>query len=293
MKRGLCSDQLRFTKGLQYMVWATFFFSLMTLLVKFTARRLPATELVLARSVVGVVLGAWMVRAAGVNLWGQRKDLLVFRGMAGTGALICFFLALARLPLAEATVLMYTAPVFTAVLAAVFLRERLSMSAASGLLLSLAGVALVAQPGFLFGAASQGHDLGAVALCVMGAFLGGCGYVTVRKLRTTEHHLVVVFYFPLVSVAICLPLAAPVWVMPTPWEWLLLLGIGVFTQVAQIFLTRSLNLEAAARAMSVSYIQILFASLWGVWFLAEVPNVLTGAGALLVFAGTAVATRQP
>ena len=273
------------------MVLAAFFFSVMTLLVKFAAQRLPAIELVMARSIVGVVMGYWMLRAAGVGLWGTRKDLLIFRGLAGTGALFCFFWALARLPLAEATVLFYTAPVFTAVMAAIFLRERLGVLEVCGLMLSLVGVVLVAQPEFLFGGSSHDHSMAAIAVGLVGAFMGGCAYVTVRKLRKTEHHLVVVFYFPLVSVVACGPLVATEMLVPTPTEWLLLIGIGVFTQIAQIYFTKSLNLEKATRAMSVSYLQILFAASWGLLFLDEMPNGLCVLGALLIIGGTLAATH--
>ncbi len=279
-------------KGLQFMVLAAFFFSVMTLLVKYAGSRLPATELVMGRSVVGVVIGYWMLRAAGIGLWGQRRGLLIFRGLAGTGALLCFFWALARLPLAEATVLFYMSPVFTAVLAAIFLRERLRLLEIVGIVISFVGVALVAQPEFLFGGASHGHDIVAVAVGILGAVLGACAYVTVRKLRETEHHLVVVFYFPLVSVVACAPMVIPGMLVPTPTEWLLLIGIGVFTQIAQIYLTKSLNLEKASRAMSVSYVQILFAAQWGFMFLGEIPNGLCILGALMIVAGTLVATRS-
>lgn len=156
----------------------------------------------------------------------------------------------------------------------------------------LIGVALVAQPEFLFGGASHGHDIVAVAVGILGAALGACAYVTVRKLRETEHHLVVVFYFPLVSVVACAPMVIPDMLVPTPTEWLLLIGIGVCTQIAQIYLTKSLNLEKASRAMSVSYVQILFSAQWGLMFLGEIPNGLCILGALMVVAGTLVATRS-
>ena len=272
------------------MALAAFFFSVMTLLVKFAGARLPASELVMARSIVGVAMGYWMIRAAKVALWGNAKRLLVLRGLLGCGALLCFFWALVRLPLAEATVLFYMSPAFSAVLAAIFLRERLRTAETVGFVISLVGVALVAQPTFLFGDAAHGHDLVAIAVGLLGAILGGCAYVTVRKLRHSDHHLVVVFYFPLVSVIACAPLVSREFLLPTPAEWMLLIGIGVFTQIAQIYLTRSLNLEKTARAMSVSYLQILFAALWGFMFLSEIPNVLCILGALLVIAGTIVAT---
>lgn len=136
-------------EGLRYMVLAAFFFSLMALLVKIAGQRLPSAQLVLARSVVGVVLSYWMLRRAGVASWGNRKGLLVFRGLAGFAALLCFFYALTKLPLAETTVIVYISPVFTAILAALFLKETLRANEIAGLVISMAGLLLVAQPVFL------------------------------------------------------------------------------------------------------------------------------------------------
>ena len=278
------------SKGVLCIAAAAFLFSITTLLVKFAGKRLPASELVMARSVVGVAMGYWMLRAVRVSPWGNRKRLLMFRGIAGFVALLCFFWSLARLPLAEATVLFYMSPAFSAVLAAAALRERLSPWEITGTAVSLIGVAFVAQPEFLFGGVAHGHSLAAIAVGLLGAVMGGCAYVTVRKLRETEHHLTVVFYFPLVSVIACAPVLASEVLVPTPTEWLLLIGIGVLTQFAQIYLTKGLSLEKTAKAMSASYLQIVFAALWGFTFLAEIPNVLCILGAIMIIAGTIMTT---
>ena len=88
------------------------------------------------------------------------------------------------------------------------------------------------------------------------------------------------------------PIVIPDVLWPTPVEWCLLLGIGVLTQIAQIYLTKSLNLETATRAMSVSYVQILFAVLWGILFFGEMPNGFSIVGAILVVAGTLAVSRR-
>ncbi len=282
----------RIPTGLRYMVLAAFFFSVMGLLVKLAGQRLPSAEMVLARSVVALVLSYGMLRRAGVAPWGHRKGLLVFRGLAGFLGLLCIFYALTKLPLADATVLQYTNPVFTAILAALFLKEAMDRREALGLVFSLGGVVLVAQPSFLFGVATDSLDLFAVGIALLGAAFAAIAYVTVRQLRETEHHLVVVFYFPLVATPASVPVMIPDALWPTPLEWLLLLGIGVVTQIAQVYLTKGLHTEKAGRAMSMSYVQIVFAAIWGFLFFSEVPDPLSIVGALLVVAGTVVVARS-
>jgi drug/metabolite transporter (DMT)-like permease len=115
----------RIPPGIRYMAAAALFFSVMSLLVKSAGQRLPVQEVVLARSSVGAALSWHSLRRRGVPLWGQRRGLLLVRGLLGYAGLSCFFYALVHLPLAEATVIQYTNPVFTALLAVVFLSEHI------------------------------------------------------------------------------------------------------------------------------------------------------------------------
>lgn len=282
---------LNVPEGLRDMALAAFFFSLMSLLVKVAGQRLPSSELVMGRSVVSLALSWIMLRRIGVHPWGKRKGLLIVRGLVGFGGLLCFFYAIPRLPLADVTVIQFTNPVFTALFAALLIRERLTRAVVVSIGLSLAGITLIAQPTVLFGEAANTLNLTAVGVALMGAVFAALAYTTVRKLRETEHPLVVVFYFPLVSIPACLPVLVPVAVWPTPLEWLMLLGIGILTQVAQIFLTRGLHKEPAGRATSVSYLQILFAALWGFIFFAEVPDLLSVLGGIFVVSGILLTAR--
>lgn len=282
----------RVSAGLRFMVLAAFYFSLMSLLVKLAGQRLPGAQMVFARSIVALVLSYGMLRRIKVSPWGEKKGLLFFRGFIGFLGLLCFFYAIPRLPLADVTVIQYTNPVFTAVLAAIFLRETLGGREMSGLALSLLGIVLVAQPTFLFGLRGSSLDLLAVGVALAGAVFAAMAYTSVRKLRETEHHLVVVFYFPLVATPASIPVMWADALWPTPLEWLMLLGIGIFTQIAQVYMTKGIHAEKAGKAMSLSYIQIVFAAVWGFLFFSEVPDGLSIVGAVLVVAGTLVAGRK-
>lgn len=274
-----------FTAGLWYMAVSAFFFSLMGLLVKLLGQRLPSQELVFARSVLVLVFAWVMLRRAGAPVWGQDKKWLTIRGLTGFTALSCFYYAVTHLPLADATLIMYTNPVLTGILAAVFLREKIDLSDGVGLLLSLLGVVLVAQPSFLFARSAQLEPV-AVLIAMAGAFFAAISYVIVRKLRQSEHELTVVFYFPLVSTPASVPFALPGALMPQGWEWAGLVALGLVTFIAQVAMTRSLLLEKAGRATSVSYLQVVFAFIWGMLFFGEYPTPWTLAGALCILGST-------
>jgi drug/metabolite transporter (DMT)-like permease len=282
----------RFPPGIRYMVGAAFGFSLMSLFVKIAGARLPTAEVVLARGVVILSVTSLLLRRAGIRPWGRRRGLLLLRGLFGFSAVACFYYAIAHIPLADATVIQYTNPVWTALLAAAVLDERLRRVEVVGTAASLGGVLLVARPSFLFGAESAHLDPIVAGIALAGAILSAAAYVCVRKLGESDETLVIVFYFALVSTVGSLPIAATEAVWPTPHEWLALLGVGVTAQAAQILMTHGLKRERAGRAMAVGYLQIVFAGLWGVLFFSEVPGPWSYAGAALVVAGTWMTGRR-
>jgi drug/metabolite transporter (DMT)-like permease len=73
--------------------------------------------------------------------------------------------------------------------------------------------------------------------------------------------------------------------MPTGWEWLVLVGVGIATQGGQVWLTRGMQELSATRATALTYTQVVFSTVWGALFFAEMPDAATLAGALLVVSG--------
>lgn len=265
------------------MLIAAFAFSVMSVLVKLAGERLPTPQIVLARGVVTLVMSAWAIHRAGISFVGVKKGLLILRGVFGFGGLFSYFYAVTHLPLADATVLHFVNPVLSAIAAALVLKERFTRVDVLGAMACLAGVVLVSRPSFLFGAGTL--DPFAVAIALLGALFAAGAYVTVRSLRGSDDPRVIVFYFPLIAVPATLPFAIPAWVWPTPLEWLVLIGVGVATQIGQLEMTRALHLESTARATTISYAQVLFAFGWGLALFGEVPTIFSVAGAIAIAAG--------
>ncbi len=274
------------------MLTGTLFFSAMSVFAKLAGERLPTMELVLARVVVTLLMSAWAIRALGIHPWGNNKKLLLTRGFAGFMGLSCYFYAINHLPLADATVIQFCNPMLAALIAVFALRESLRGTDLLATVLSMAGVVLVAQPTFLF-ASGVALDPLAVVIGVVGAIFSAISYVVIRRLGATEHHMVVVLYFPLVTGPASLPLLALEGVVvPEGVEWLLLLGIGVAAQLGQIEITKGFKLETAGRASAVTYLQIVLAYTWGILLFGEYPNALSVLGAILVVAGVFSVTRR-
>lgn len=277
---------MKLSRGVVYIAVSAFGFSAMTALVKLVSARLPTGEIVLARAVITLVLSyAMLVRARPPAPWGTQRRTLALRGLLGFGGLAGYYGAVIRLPLADATTLWNVTPLLTALLAWWLLGERVGASTAVALVCGVAGVLLIVHP------SGSGLDPIGVALALGAATCSASAYVTVRQLSRTEHPLVIVFYFPLVATPLAIPWAAADWVTPTAEDWLLLVGVGLATQIGQVFLTMGLTVERVGRAASVGYLQIVFAIGWQLAVFGNAPTAFTLAGATLIIAGTLAVAR--
>jgi drug/metabolite transporter (DMT)-like permease len=187
-----------------------------------------------------------------------------------------------------AVTLQYLAPVFTAVMGIWLLHEGVRPWQWAFFGLSFGGVLLVQQggPDAAVGAAtSAGASWAYVGIGTLGALLSGLSYNAIRKLRGREHPLVIVFYFPLIS----LPLAAVgclfQWQTPQGIDWLWLLVCGAFTQGAQVAMTEAYQVERLSRVAPLNYLGIFYALGLGYVFFGESFGSLAYAGMALVLLG--------
>lgn len=277
--------------GLRYMIESAFYFSIMSILVKLAGKTVPFQEIVLARTAVAFVASLAMLKAKAISPWGNNRKLLALRGILGFTGLGCFYYSITHLPLADATVIQYTNPVLVALLAALVLGERLTLGVAVSAVSCLIGVVMIARPDFLFGS-SPGLPPLALGAAITGAIVSSGAYTVVRKLGTTDHPLVVVFWFPLVCLPFAIPWALSTGYVPNLHELGILLAVGVATQAAQVRMTQGLQLESAGRATSMTYLQVVFAFVWGVLLFDEVPEVPAIIGAVTVLAGIVLVARS-
>ena len=269
-------------------------FALMAALVKEAGQLgIPLLQIIFLRAVISVVLSLLDIHRAGVHPLGHRRALLFGRGLSGFLALTGVFYALLHLSMAQATILQYLHPVFTALLAFVFLAERPTAATLICIALSLLGLVCMLMPYWASGASAPA-SLWPIMAGLAGALGSGIAYTLVRKLVATEHPSVIVLYFPLVCVPGTLLLGGANFVWPTATGWWVLLGVGCFTQIGQLALTKAMQLDAASRVTSLSYVQIIFASVLGWSVFGEIPTQATFLGGGLILLGAVVsAWMQP
>jgi len=259
----------------------------MALAAKLAAARLSGGEVAFLRFAFMLLPLVAVPRLARRAVEFQRLDLLVYRGVFGGLAVLLYFLAMAHIPVGVATLLTYTAPVFSVTFAALFLGERADRRLLVPLVAALVGMALAAG-----GAAGRGAEAGGFltlgrweVVGMVSAVFSGAALAAIRAARRTEGSWSVYGSFSLCGLLSTAPFALAGFQRPTPREWLLLLGVGLSSVAAQLLMTYgyrwATNLEAGVLSQLTPALSILF----GAVFLGDRPTPLQVGGMLLTLAG--------
>jgi drug/metabolite transporter (DMT)-like permease len=213
-----------------------------------------------------------------IPLFGNNKLSLVARGVVGSISLILFFYTLQRIPLASAVTMQYLSPIFTTILGIFILKEKVRARQFIYFGLAFSGVLLIQ------GVDPRVDGLSAI-LGLISALASGIAYNLIRKLKGKEHPMVIIFYFPLVTLPIASVLMYFDWVTPMGWDWLILLWIGFCTQNAQYFMTLAYQSGNVSRISSLSYLGVVYALIFGFLLFGETFPIPAYLGMALVFIG--------
>ena len=272
---------------------AAFALATMGMLVKLAGERgAHLGELIFWRQLITTIL-----LAAGLALTGrfallrtQRLPAHARRAASGLFGMIFTYGAVLLLPLAEATTLGFTAPVFAVLLAIVLLRERIGPYRWSAVAIGFAGVIVVMQP---FSGLHEGVTLAGVAVGLVAPFMVALISFQIQDLNTTENPWSIVFWFaalttPVAALALPFVIAAH-----DPLTWALILGMGLVGAAAQMLLTTSLRFGSAAVILLMDYTALLWASFYGYYiFDRAAPASLWLGAPLIIGAGLLIAWRE-
>lgn len=274
--------------SVRFMLMSALAFAIMTSLVKLVSTYgIPVFEIVAARAMVSLIISYVDVRRKRISVWGNNRKLLMARGAVGSLALICVYFAVTTLPLAEATILQYLHPVFTAILALIFLKERIQRSTIICILFCIIGLLFIVSPSLTFSGSTE-LPLFSVVVALLGALGSAIAYVIVKRLSGTEDSSVIIFYFPLVALPLSLILLGDDFVVPNVEAFVLLIFIGIFTQIGQVGLTKAMQTEVASKATAYSYVQVVFSIIFGWLLFNEVPSLWTWIGGSLIIFGALI-----
>lgn len=265
------------------MIISSFAFSLMQVCVKLL-EGFPVTELILFRSLVSLSLSLVVVWKAGISPFGNSKKFLILRGVFGVTALTLFFYTLQKMPIATAITIQYLSPIFTSLFAIWILREPMKNRQWLFFAISFSGILVMK---------GLNDDIKTefVLIGIAAAAFAGLAYNMIRKVKDTDHPVVVVLYFPLVAIPVMGIMSFAYWKTPVGIEWLILIAMGIFTQIAQVYMTKAWQAESANKVASLKYVGIVFALFFDLTLFNIIPPWTTIAGILLVLLGVVLNVR--
>jgi drug/metabolite transporter (DMT)-like permease len=265
------------------LVTAALVFAVMALATKVAAARLPGPQIAFIRFAIG--LAACGLAATRIRMRASNKVGLLLRGAYGGAAVFFYFLGIAHLPVGIATLLNYSAPVFTAMYAAAFLGEAITKATLGALSMTTVGVVLV-----IVGTAPAG-SLGFgrwQLIAVLSAMLSGAAVATIREVRKTDGSWEIFAAFCLAGAAISAVPAIRNWVPPRPGEWVTLAAVGVTSVIGQLLMTHALRYVRAAVGGIVAQLTPVTSLALGWAVFGDRIRALALAGAVLTLAGVSV-----
>lgn len=271
---------VRPVQGAALLAVSALLFSIMGVLIREASATVNNENIVFFRNLVGVVFFLPLILSRGLRpLKTQRLKSHLMRTSYGLAAMYCFFYAIAHLPLTDAMLFTYSAPIFTPIIAYLWLKEPLTKRMLAFSLLGLIGVILVAKP-----SATIFNSLSLVGLAA--SILAATAFVSIREMSDTEPAFRMVFYFSFFSSLIS--------AVPLLWAWqplsseqlILLCAAGLMAAFAQIIMSRAYSLAPPGLIGPVAYLAIIFAGIFSLLRWGEVPDLTSIVGAVLIFSAS-------
>uniref|UniRef100_A0A8D2KRD8 Solute carrier family 35 member G1 n=1 Tax=Varanus komodoensis TaxID=61221 RepID=A0A8D2KRD8_VARKO len=282
--------------GLFYTLLSAFLFSVASLFLK-KIEDIHSVEVSAFRCVfqMAFVLPGLIYYKTGFLGPKDKRIFLFFRGLLGSGAMILLYYAFQVMPLADATVITFSSPVFTSLFAWIFLKEKYTCWDLLFTMFTITGVVLIARPPFLFGSNVTGiersytdHLNGTIA-AVASAVAAASTFVILRKVGKSVHYFLSIWYYAAIGLIVCVIALCVMggWSLPNcGTDRFLLILIGLLGLGGQILLTKALQIEKAGPVAIMKTMDVVFAFIFQILFLNDFPTWWTVGGALCVVASS-------
>ncbi len=268
-------------RGALWMLLACVCFSAMNGVVRHLVQDLPVLMVVFFRSCFGLfAMLPFLLRPGLASLKPARFRWHVVRAVIGLVAMGCWFYALGHMPLAEATALSFTMPLFASVAAVLLLGEVMRARRWSAVIIGFAGAMIILRPGFV-------AITDATLLVLFSALLMAMNQTVVKMLSRDEHANGIVFWLAFLMTPASLVPALFVWQTPDPAQFAWLAVLGVISTIAHQCMVRALASTDATAVYPFDFTRLIFTALIGFFAFGEVPDLWTWVGAAVI-AGSAI-----
>lgn len=275
------------TRGIILMLVTTVMFTAMHAAIRHVTKELPPLQAAFFRAAFGSLIFLPTIFNSGFGfLRTERIGLHLLRAFLNAASMFLFFTGLAVTALAKVTALSFTSPLFMAVLSVIFLGERMRIRRWTATLLGFIGMLVIVRPGFIE------LDTGSF-LIIASSAIWAVTMIVIKFLLRTDTSLTVTGYASIFVSLFALGPAIYVWQDPSLDAWLWMLFIGVVGGAAQFLLAEALREADAGAIMPFDFLKLVWASLFGFYLFAEIPDAFTWIGALIIFAsGSYIAYRE-
>lgn len=268
------------------MIAGAFFVATQNAMIRVTSAEIHTFEIVFFRNLFGLAAMLPLLARAGPSMLRVRHPGgLLLMSVCHLAGMVCYFLAIAYLPLADVIALSFSKPLFVTLGAALILAEVVKARRWSAVLLGFLGVLIVLRPG--------ADVMSPYALVVLaGTLMGAATSLMIKRLTGLESVAAIVWYQALFATTLSLPLCLLHWRMPDVTEWTLLIAIGALGTLAWLTATRALSLIDASAAAPFEFLRLPFAALIAYALFAEVPKLTTWLGGAVIFAAAIYIARR-
>lgn len=272
-------------QGVLWMLLAVCTLTGMFTTAKYLMATLPVEEVGMFRMAMALLFYIpWLIRYGFGALRTARPFAHFWRAFFGATSLLCGVYAINELLLADATVLLFTIPLWSILLAALVLGERIRIRRSIATIVGFVGVVLMVQP--------QSGIEPAALVALLGAVLASCAITTMKNLTRTEPSDRIVFYFLFYGTLILAIPAVPVFQMPTAVEWGWLVLFGFFGSSGQYFLTRAYAAGEMTIVAPLDFLRVVVAGVLGYVLFDEIPDSWAFIGAAVVVSACAYIVRR-
>lgn len=266
-------------RAMLFMAFAAMAMVLMHALVRRLSEDLHPFEIGFFRNLFGLVFVLPFLLRAGLDQLRPRRPLLLAtRGITDAAAMLLFFSALAVAPLATATALSFTAPLFATLLAIPILREVVGIRRALSVAVGFVGALIVIRPD------AQGLISPGAALTLASAFFWGLALCIIKLLSRDETSVAIAFWAAVALIPVTFVMALPVWRGPTPDLWIWLVLLGAVGTLAQLSLNEAMRMADATVVLPMDFTRLFWSAVLGYLLFTEIPDLATFVGGSLIFA---------
>ena len=263
-------------QGALWLVSGGFIFTTNGAMIRLLSAEIEGVQTAFFRAFFSVLLLAPMMLTGRVQPWrSARIHGHFWRTFMGTVSMVLGFYAVSMLPLADATALAFSQPLFSVVLAAAVLREKVRWRRWSATIIGFIGVLVMARPG------SGSLQPGAI-VAILNALAVGVSILLVRRLSDTEPPIMILTQFAIFSTLLLALPAIWFWRWPSAYGWLLAVGVSVTATLGQYFWVQAFAAGEMSAVAPFDYLRLPFAVFvgWLIW--GEMPVIWTYIGASIV-----------